>query len=92
MKTNVKRWAVIFRCLANVNRLKIIAMLFSGQAMNVGEITADLGISFKATSNHLAILKNLNVLESQGIADHVLYVIHSELAPDFHRAINLLLK
>lgn len=60
---NIKRWTVVFRTLSNVNRLKIIEMLLGGQKMNVSEITRSLGVSFKSTSNHLAILKNLDIVE-----------------------------
>lgn len=87
----MKRWTIIFRALANVNRLKIIEMLFDGQKMNVGEIAQELKISFKATSNHLAMLKNLDVLESEGNAGHVLYYINSRMSKDFHKAIKLFL-
>ncbi|MBI3638118.1 winged helix-turn-helix transcriptional regulator [Candidatus Wolfebacteria bacterium] len=88
--SNMKRWTVIFRALANINRLKIIKMLSGGGKMNVGEIAEELKISFKATSNHLAILKNLDVLESQGAEGHVFYFIDSRMPEDFKKAINLM--
>lgn len=88
----MKRWTVIFRALANINRLKIIEMLSDGKKMNVSDISGALKISFKATSNHLAILKNLEVLEAQGAAGHVFYFLDSQLPSDFRRAINLFLK
>jgi len=88
----MKRWVVIFRVLANINRLKIIEMLSDGRKMNVSEISQVLKISFKATSNHLAILKNLEVLESQGTAGHVFYSLNAQLPADFHKASDLFLK
>ncbi len=88
----MKRWVVIFRVLANINRLKIIKMLSEGRKMNVSEISQALKISFKATSNHLAILKNLEVLEAQGVAGHVFYFLNSQMSSDFRRGINLFLK
>ncbi|MDP3725425.1 MAG: metalloregulator ArsR/SmtB family transcription factor [Nanoarchaeota archaeon] len=89
MSINIKRWTVIFRVLANVNRLKIISMLSDGKTMNVSEITNDLKISFKATSNHLAILKNLDVLEPRGADGHVFYKINQEMPKDFRKAIDV---
>ena len=86
----MKRWTVVFRALANINRLKIIKMLSGGDRMNVTDIAGELSISFKATSNHLAILKNLDVLESQGAEGHVFYTINRQMPKDFQRAINLL--
>jgi ArsR family transcriptional regulator, arsenate/arsenite/antimonite-responsive transcriptional repressor len=87
----MKRWTIVFRALANINRLKIIQMLSRGHKMNVSDIAEELNISFKATSNHLAMLKNLDVLESQGTAGHVFYSLNPRLPKDFHRIINLVL-
>ena len=91
-KTNTKRWTVVFRALANINRLKIIEMLSDGRKMNVGEISEDLGISFKATSNHLALLKNLDVLEAQGTAGHVFYSANPQMPNDFQKILREALK
>lgn len=85
----MKRWTVIFRTLANSNRLKIIKMLADGRKMSVGDIAEDLKISFKATSNHLAILKNLDVLEAQGMAGHVFYSINFQMPKDFKKIIKI---
>ena len=80
---NIKRWTVVFRTLSNINRLKIIGILSSGRKMNVGDIARSVGISQKSASNHLAILKNLDVLESHGNAGHVFYFINSQMPKDF---------
>ena len=87
---NIKRWTVVFRTLSNVNRLKIIEMLLGGSRMNVSEITKILGVSFKSTSNHLAMLKNLDVLESQGRDGRVFYFINSQMPKDFQHIIKSL--
>ena len=81
---------MVFRTLANVNRLKTIKLLADGRKMSVTDIAEDLGISFKATSNHLAMLKNLDVLESQGVAGHVFYSINSQMPKDFQKVVNLM--
>ncbi|MFY9461830.1 MAG: metalloregulator ArsR/SmtB family transcription factor [Candidatus Sungiibacteriota bacterium] len=86
----MKRWTVVFRVLANINRLKIIEMLKGGRAMSVSDIAERLDISLKATSNHLAMLKNLDVLESRGTAGHVFYSINSGMPKDFRKAIELI--
>lgn len=87
---NIKRWVVIFRTLSNVNRVKIINILLDGRRINVGDIAKTLGISIKATSNHLAILKNLDILESQGKSGHVFYSINPKIPQDFQDVINLI--
>jgi len=67
-------------------------MLADGHKMNVGDIAKSLNISFKATSNHLAILKNLDVLEAQGAEGHVFYSFNQQLPKDFQKIIEITLK
>lgn len=88
MNINIKRWTVVFRALSNINRLKIIKMLSSGQKMTVGQISENLQISFKATSNHLAMLKNLDVLEARGAEGHVFYSLNPKKPNDFTKILN----
>jgi DNA-binding transcriptional ArsR family regulator len=83
IEINMKRLTVIFRALANINRLKIIKLLVDGRKMSVSDIAQELGISLKATSNHLALLKNLDVLEARGTAGHVFYSFNRQLPKDF---------
>jgi len=84
----MKRWAEVFRALANVNRLKIIELLIKNKTLNVSEITSKLQISFKATSNHLTLLKNVEVIESEGRSGHVYYSINPKMPKDFQKIIS----
>ena len=86
----MKRWTVVFRALANINRLKIIKILSDENKLSVSDIAQKLVISFKATSNHLALLKNLDVLEAQGVNGHVFYSINPKMPRDFQSIINRL--
>ncbi|MBU2579209.1 winged helix-turn-helix domain-containing protein [Patescibacteria group bacterium] len=88
----MKRWTIIFRTLSNINRLKIIKLLINGRKINVTDIAEYLGISFKATSNHLALLKNLDILEAQGTAGHVFYSFNQQLPKDFQKIIEVILR
>lgn len=56
--------------------------------MNVGDISRQLHISFAATSNHLAILKNLDVVESEGSAGHIFYYINKSMPKDFRKILD----
>ena len=87
----MKRWTVIFRALANINLLKIIKMLSGGHRMNVSDIAQTLKISFKATSNHLAMLKNLDVMDAQGTAGHVFYSLNPHMPRDFSKVVKYIL-
>ncbi len=86
---NTKRWTTIFWALANVNRLKIIHLLSGSRTMSVTDIAAGLEISFKATSNHLVMLKNLDVLEARGTTGHVFYSLNPQMPQDFRETITL---
>jgi DNA-binding transcriptional ArsR family regulator len=89
---NMKRWTVVFRALANINRLTIIKILSAGRTMSVGDISQNLKISFKATSNHLAMLKNLDVLEARGTAGRVFYSLNSRMPNDFGKVVKHILQ
>lgn len=92
MNIDTKRWTIVFRALANENRILIIDMLSGDRRINVSDIARELKISFKATSNHLAILKNLGILQSHDVAGHVFYSLKPDLPRDFRIAIKLFLK
>ncbi len=85
----MKRWTIIFKALANVNRLKIIKRLADGASLNVGEIANEINISLNATSKHLIILNNLSILESDGKQGHVFYRLSSDLPNDIKKSLSL---
>lgn len=91
MKGNIKRWAIVFRALANANRLQIIKFLENDRRMAVSDIAEALDISIASTSNHLAILKNLDVVDDQGKDAHVYYRLSHELPKDFQKIISCML-
>ena len=86
-----KRWTIVFKALGNINRIKIIQILSKTKDLNVTQIAEELGISLKATSQHLIILQNLDVLESQGKQGHVYYSLNVNPPSDLKKAIALFL-
>jgi len=86
----VKRWSIIFKTLGNVNRLKIIKLLSGDKRLNVSEIARELNISQKATSKHLIILHNLDVLHNVGKDGHIFYYLNSNMPKDFSTIIKIL--
>ncbi len=84
-----KRWTIVFKALGNINRIKIIQMLVKVQSLNVTQIANELGISLKATSQHLIILQNLDVLEALGKQGHVYYSLNTSLPSDIKNTIKL---
>jgi DNA-binding transcriptional ArsR family regulator len=85
----MKRWTIVFRALANINRLKIIKLLSKGETLTVTNLAEELKISLKATSQHLRILHNLDVLESVGTQGHVIYSLSKNLPSDIKDSIRL---
>jgi len=88
----MKRWVVVLRALGNINRLKIIDILSRGKKMSVGELAKQLRISLKSTSNHLAILKNLDVLEAEGANGRVFYSTNRGMPNDFMKILRQIIK
>ena len=82
----MKRWTLIFKAMANINRLKIIKLLSKGHSLNVSEIAKEIGISLNATSKHLIILSSLDVLEGKGHSGHVFYSLNLEMPKDLEKA------
>ncbi len=58
----------VFKALANRRRLKILEYLAGGKKASVGELAGHLKLSFKSTSKHLAILKNIDLVESEQVS------------------------
>ncbi len=86
-----KRWTIIFKALGNINRVKIIQLLSRNKNLNVTQIAGELGISLKATSQHLTILSNLDVVEGVGKQGHVYYNLSLSLPTDLKKATSLFL-
>ena len=86
-----KRWVNIFKALGNINRLKIIQMLANGRSLNVTDIAGKIRVSIKSTSRHLMILRNLDLLDSEGKNGHVFYSLNKNAPEDFKKAIKLFL-
>ena len=88
----MKHWTIIFRALANINRLKIIKLLVKEESLNVSDIADKINISIKATSKHLIILNNLNILESDGKHGHVFYKLNPNLPSDIRKIVKLFIQ
>ncbi|MFA6376523.1 MAG: metalloregulator ArsR/SmtB family transcription factor [Candidatus Paceibacterota bacterium] len=65
----------IFKALANRRRLDILRLLKDGNILSVGEIAAKIGLSFTATSKHLNILFNADILEKDQKSLQIFYRI-----------------
>jgi len=73
----------ILKALANKRRLEIIKSLKreAGYELSVGEIAEKIKLSFKATSRHLKILSEADILEKEQISLTMLYSISKDVHP-----------
>ena len=88
----MKRWTQIFKALGNINRLKIISLLSDRAAMTVSDISHELEISFRGTSQHLILLHGLDILTSVGREGHVYYGYNRAMPSDIKRIVEIFLK
>ncbi len=87
-KKKVKNWANIFKCLGHEKRLKIIYGLLN-EKCNVGEIQDMLNISQSSLSQHLRILRDAGILESEKEGNKVIYSLNNETVKKIFGIIDL---
>ena len=81
MKEFVVQMAEVFKALGDPNRLKIIKLLVINRdkELCVADLAMKLGISQPAVSQHLKILKNIDVLEPHKVGFRVYYKVDVDL-------------
>lgn len=77
----MKQLEKIFKGLANRRRLAIIGLLSRKKEMAVADIADEIGLSFTATSKHLGILRNLDILDRRQESLTVYYRLANPLPP-----------
>ncbi|HHE38215.1 MAG TPA: ArsR family transcriptional regulator [Candidatus Cloacimonetes bacterium] len=89
----IEHMAEVFKALSDPNRLIIIKLLVStgDKDLCVADLAKALGISQPAVSQHLKILKNVKVLESQKIGFHVYYKVNLEIMNSLTEKVDKLL-
>jgi len=71
----------ILKALANRRRLAIVHILRKGNEKSVGEIADNIRLSFRATSKHLSVLMNADILEKEQRSLQMFYSLNKN-APD----------
>ena len=78
------------KALANKRRLAIIKCLKSQKEASVGKIAEEIKLSFKATSKHLSILSNADVVEKEQKSLYVVYSLVGNPKAEIKSIISLL--
>jgi len=72
-----KELSKIFKALGNERRLLIVTLLFKNKELTVGQISEFIHLSFKATSKHLLILSNANLVSMRQISLNRFYSLNN---------------
>lgn len=85
MKNFVERMAEIFKALGDPTRLRIIRILASNteDRFCVVDIAIRVGITQSAVSQHIRILKHLNLLDSERKGYRVYYSVNADVIKEF---------
>lgn len=75
----IKNLEKVFKGLANRRRLAIIRFLSQKKEATVGDIAECIHLSFKATSKHLAILRQIDIVDSRQQSLNVYYRLSNSL-------------
>ena len=90
-KGSYRQQAMVFKALANETRLKIVVRLGRGQCQ-VGELARSLGATQPTISKHLAILRNVGVVEDDRRGNTVFYRLLTPCILDFFTCVSEVLK
>ena len=72
-ETNEKQLERILKALANRRRIMILKFIKKSGPSSVGDISNAIKLSFKATSKHLMLMSNADILEKQQVSLTMLY-------------------
>ena len=75
----IKNLERILKALANQRRLAIIKILSKEKELDVDEISELISLSFKATSKHLAILRQLDIVDRRQVKLNMYYRLSNNL-------------
>lgn len=71
----------VLKALANKRRIAILKFIKKSGRASVGEIASAIELSFKATSKHLIILSNTDILEKEQESLTMFYFLPKKLNP-----------
>ncbi len=78
-KNEIKSSARLLKAMGNERRMDILYQL-EGKEINVGELEKKVGLSQSALSQHLAVLRNEDIVKTRRVAQTIYYSIKSEKA------------
>ena len=80
----------ILKALANKRRIAILKYLKHVNKASVGEIASKIKLSFKATSKHLLILFNVDILEKEQESLTMIYFLSKNNHPIVSKLLSII--
>ncbi len=77
-KQEIGRCAKLLKAIGNERRLEILYQLYDNKESNVGELEKKVKLSQSALSQHLAVLRNEDVVKTRRAAQTIYYSIKSD--------------
>ena len=87
----MKNLEKIFKALGNKRRMEIVQYVHVQREANVGEIAREIGLSFRATSRHLNVLRSAGILDRQQRSLHMYYRVPAMILPEVKYVLKLLI-
>ena len=87
---NEKELEKMLKALANRRRIAILKFIKKSGSASVGEVASAIKLSFKATSKHLMILSNANILEKEQISLTMIYSSPREQHPIVSKLLSII--
>ncbi len=78
---NEKELEKVLKALANKRRVAILKFIKKSGQASVGEIAEAIKLSFKATSKHLMILSNADIVEKEQTSLNMFYFLPKSSHP-----------
>ena len=79
-----------YKAFGNRRRLDILKYLKRSEKATVGDIATKIGLSFKSTSRHLAVLSAIAVLSSEQVGLYVYYSLSADKSSVVQQVLDLL--
>lgn len=76
-KQHIENAAKILKAMGNERRLEVLYNLYAVES-NVGELEKKVRISQSALSQHLAVLRNENIVKTRRVAQTIYYSIRDD--------------
>lgn len=77
----------VWKALADPTRRKILELL-KNKSLNAGEIAAEFNMTKPSISNHLSILKQADLVDSEKIGQNVIYSLKTSVIEDILRTLS----